>query len=128
MVGEKITKYFDVLEENIKIFSLISKDVNPIHIDEDFASKTFFKKRIAHGMYVGSFISAVIANDLPGVGSIYLHQSMDFKNPVFINDKIAVTVEVVSQIKPTIYELRTVCTNQDAVIVIEGKAIVKYSV
>jgi 3-hydroxybutyryl-CoA dehydratase len=126
MVGQKVTKFFDILDSNIKIFSSLSTDVNPIHLSDDFAAKTIFKKRIAHGMYVGSFISAVIANDLPGVGTIYLHQSLDFKKPVYIGDKIAVMIEVISVVKPTIYELLTVCKNQNGDIVIQGKAVVKH--
>lgn len=128
MIGQKTSKIFSVLECDIIAFSQISKDVNPVHLDEEYASKTIFKKKIAHGMYVGSFISAVIANDLPGKGTIYLHQSLDFKKPVFIGDQIRVSVEVVSSVKPTIYELRTVCTNQNDEIVISGIAIVKVPV
>lgn len=128
MIGQKTSKIFDVLESDIVAFSQISKDVNPVHLDEEYASKTVFKKRIAHGMYVASFISAVIANDLPGKGTIYLHQSLDFKKPVFIGDQIKVSVEVVSSIKPTIYELQTMCFNQNDEIVISGKAIVKVPV
>lgn len=128
MIGQKTSKIFDVLESDIVAFSQISKDVNPVHLDEEYASKTVFKKRIAHGMYVASFISAVIANDLPGKGTIYLHQSLDFKKPVFIGDQIKVSIEVVSSIKPTIYELQTMCFNQNDEIVISGKAIVKVPV
>lgn len=125
MIGQKTSKIFDILESDIVSFSQLSKDVNPVHLDEEYASKTVFKKRIAHGMYVGSFISAVIANDLPGKGTIYLHQSLDFKKPVFIGDQIKVSVEVISLVKPTIYELQTMCFNQNDEIVISGKAIVK---
>jgi 3-hydroxybutyryl-CoA dehydratase len=125
MIGQKVTKFFDILDQDVRSFSKLSTDINPIHLSDEFASKTIFKKRIAHGMYVGSFISAVIANDLPGLGTIYLHQSFDFKKPVYLGDRIAVTVEVISMIKPTVYELETICTNQNDQVVIQGKAVVK---
>ena len=113
-----------VTEEMINGFAKYSGDNNPVHLNEDFASQTMFKKRIAHGFLIGSFISAVLGNDFPGQGTIYLSQTMKFKAPVFINDTITVEIEVVDFPKPNRVSLKTTCTNQNNIIVIEGEAFV----
>lgn len=125
MIGKKTSIKKIMTEEDIKIFAGISMDGNPVHLDEEYASKTIFKKRIVHGLYVSSLISAVIGNKLPGEGTIYLKQDLNFKKPVYINDEVTAEVEVLEMIKPTIYKLRTQCFNQDGDIVIDGHAIVK---
>ncbi len=83
---------------DIDRFADVTGDVNPIHLDEDYASTTIFKSRIAHGMLTASFISAVIANQLPGPGAIYLSQSLRFKAPVKPGDKV-VTRATVTDLK-----------------------------
>ena len=84
-----------VTDTNIKKFASASGDNNPIHLNEEFAKKTIFKSRIAHGMLIASFISSVIGNKFPGNGTIYVSQNLKFKRPVKINDvvKIKITVE-----------------------------------
>ena len=123
-VGDKFSKRTLVTEEMINGFAKYSGDNNPVHLDEEFASKTLFKKRIAHGFLVGSFISAVLGNDFPGQGTIYLSQTMKFMAPVFINDTIKIDVEVVDFPKTNKVSLKTTCTNQDNIVVIEGEALV----
>ncbi len=123
-IGDKFSKSTLVSEEMINGFAKYSGDNNPVHLDEEFASKTIFKKRIAHGFLVGSFISAVLGNDFPGQGTIYLSQTMKFKAAVFINDMVTVEIEVVDFPKPNRVSLKTTCTNQDNIIVIEGEAFV----
>lgn len=115
-----------ITDEDIKQFSNISLDINPIHLNEDFAAKSIFKKRIAHGFLVSSLISAVIGNKLPGHGSIYLNQTIAFRKPVYIGDTVEAIVTVVQILKPNCYRLNTVCKNQNAETVIEGEALVKY--
>jgi acyl dehydratase len=99
--------------------------VYPPHLDEAFAATTHFGRRIAHGMLVAGLISTVVASDLPGPGSVYLGQTLQFKAPVYLNDTITVTVEVIKahEDKP-IVTLATVCTNQDGKTVLEGEAVV----
>ena len=84
-----------VTDTNIKKFASASGDNNPIHLNEEFAKKTIFKSRVAHGMLIASFISSVIGNKFPGNGTIYVSQNLKFKRPVKINDvvKIKITVE-----------------------------------
>lgn len=116
-----------VTEEDIVTFAKVSTDVNPIHVDSSYAEKTRFGQKIAHGILGASFISAVIGNKLPGPGAIYLSQNLNFKAPVFIGDTVTTTGTVVAQKgnKP-IYTIKTVCTNQDDVVVIDGEAVVMY--
>ena len=125
MLGQMASITKKITEEDITVFSQISLDVNPVHLDDEFAKKTIFEKRIAHGFLVGSLISAVIANKLPGVGSIYLKQELNFKRPVFIGDQITAEVEVIEIVKPTVYRLATRCINQEGHVVIDGYAIIK---
>ncbi len=83
-----------VTEADIIMFAGVSTDVNPAHLDEEYAKGTQFGGRIAHGMLSASFISAVLANKLPGAGTIYLGQTLKFKAPVRIGDTVTATVTV----------------------------------
>lgn len=118
---ESIAKVFT--EDDVLEFSRISCDNNPIHLDEDYAKESIFKRRIVHGILVSSLISAVIANKLPGIGSIYLNQTLKFSKPVFIGDNITAIVEII-KIKDKIINLKTICINQTDEIVLSGEAIV----
>ena len=114
--------------EHVRRFAAASGDHNPLHLDEEFAKGTRFGKRIAHGMLSASLISAVLANDLPGQGSIYLGQSLQFVAPVFPGDTVTarVTVTSIREDKPII-KLETVCTNQRDEVVVRGEATVLVS-
>ncbi len=83
-----------VSEERVKAFAELTGDMNPVHLDEEFARTTQFGRRIAHGMLVASFISKVLGRDFPGDGTIYVSQKVRFRRPVFIGDKVTVEVEV----------------------------------
>ena len=111
-----------VTEADIILFAGISTDVNPAHLDEEYAKGTMFGGRIAHGMLSAGFISAVLANHLPGAGTIYLSQTLKFKAPVKIGD----TVVARCTIKELNAEKRkakfdTICTVRGKV-VLEGEA------
>ena len=112
-------------EADIQAFAEVTGDHNPIHLDDEFAKTTRFGRRIAHGMLSASLISAVLANKLPGEGSIYLGQTLQFVAPVFPGDEITarVTVKDIREDKP-IVKLETVCVNQRDEIVIRGEATV----
>jgi acyl dehydratase len=124
-IGEKATLTRTITDEMVVAYADLIGDHNPVHLDEAFAATTRFGRRIAHGMLVAGLISTVIASDLPGPGSVYLGQTLQFKAPVYLNDTITVTVEVIKarEDKP-IVTLATVCTNQDGKTVIEGEAVV----
>jgi 3-hydroxybutyryl-CoA dehydratase len=115
-------------DDAIRAFANATGDHNPLHLDEEFARQTRFGKRIAHGMLSASLISAVIANDLPGQGSIYLSQTLQFVAPVYPGDTVTarVTVTSIREDKPII-KLETVCTNQRDEVVIRGEATVLVS-
>ncbi len=121
-----LTKTFT--DEDVRAFARISGDNNPVHLDEEYAAKTMFKKRIAHGMLTAGLISAILGTQLPGEGSIYLGQTLNFKAPVYLDDTITATVTVVKlhERKP-IATLETVCTNQDGVVVLDGEATVLFT-
>ena len=126
-VGDTASRSKVITDADIRTFADLTGDHNPIHVDDEFASKSRFGKRIAHGMLSGSLISAVLANDLPGQGSIYLGQTLQFVAPVFVGDEITarVTVLAVRESKP-IATLETVCVNQRNEVVIKGEATVHY--
>ena len=117
-----------ISDDDIRAFANATGDHNPLHLDEEFAKQTRFGKRIAHGMLSASLISAVIANDLPGQGSIYLGQTLQFVAPVFPGDTVTtrITVTSIREDKPII-KLETVCTNQRDEVVIRGEATVLVS-
>ena len=117
-----LTKTFTYAD--VRTFAAISGDTNPVHLDADFAAGTQFKQRLVHGMLTAGLISAVLGTKLPGPGSIYISQSINFRAPVFINDTVtaAVTVAKIHDRKP-IVTLKTVCKNQDDVVVLDGEAV-----
>lgn len=117
-----ITKTIEA--RDVDLFAEISMDRNPVHLDEEYAGKTMFKKRIAHGILVSGLISAVLGTKLPGEGSIYLSQEMKFLAPVYLGDTITATVEVLELVpEKSRVIMSTVCTNQDGKEVISGKAV-----
>lgn len=121
---EIIEKKFNITTNLIKAFAEVSTDNNPIHLDEEYAASTVFKRRIAHGMCCASFFSAIIANELPGPGSIYLAQNLNFLAPVYIDDVLRVEVRIlnVRKDKP-IYTLSTKAFVGEN-LVIDGEAVV----
>lgn len=124
-VGQRASYTRPITADDISLFAALTGDCNPVHLDNEYAATTRFGHRIAHGMLVASLISATLANDLPGPGSVYLGQTLKFLAPVYPDDTVTATVEVVSvrEDKP-IVTLRTTCANQNGVPVIEGEAIV----
>ena len=88
MLERKIT------QNDILLFSKVSGDENPVHLDEEYAQQTIFGRRIAHGMLTASLISAVIAEHLPGHGTVYLSQTLKFVRPVLPGQFVATTVSV----------------------------------
>ncbi len=93
-VGDTASISRTLTQNDIELFAIMSGDVNPAHVDEEFAKSDMFHKIIAHGMWGGALISTVLGTQLPGPGAIYLGQSLRFRRPVGLGDTIVVTVKV----------------------------------
>ncbi|MEL6722058.1 MAG: MaoC family dehydratase [Pseudomonadota bacterium] len=85
-----------ITDSDIKSFAGISGDHNPIHVDENYIEKSRFKKRVVHGLMPTSFFSGIFGTKLPGPGCLYVSQSIQFKKPIYINDTVTATVEIIS--------------------------------
>jgi 3-hydroxybutyryl-CoA dehydratase len=123
-VGQKAEITHQVSERDLSLFAAVSGDVNPVHLDEEFAASTPFKGRIAHGMFSGALISAAIACELPGPGSIYIGQELSFMRPVRLEDKIRVELEVLEKLPKNRVRIATRVFNQDGKQVVDGVATV----
>ena len=124
-VGEIAEFAKTVTETDVYLYAGITGDFNPAHVNEAYAKNTFFKTRIAHGMLTAGFISAILANQLPGPGTLYLKQELNFLAPVHMGDTITGRVEVLELIaERNRVRLKTSCTNQAGIIVLDGEALV----
>ena len=121
-IGDTFTVQKEVTDELIRKFADVSGDHNPIHLDEDFAAKTRFGKRIAHGMLGASFISAVLGYKLSEQKVVYLSQTLKFVAPVFIGDTVTAkaVVKAIREDKPII-TIETTCENQNGELLITGE-------
>jgi len=124
-IGDSYSTSREVTDELIRKFADVSGDHNPIHLDEEFAKKTRFGRRIAHGMLSGAFISAVLGAEFKERKIVYLSQTMKFIAPVFIGDTVTAT-GTVTKIREErgIVTLETICTNQSGETLVKGEAVV----
>ena len=124
-IGQSVRVSRAVTEEMVRLFAAASGDLNPMHLDEAFATDTVFKGRIAHGMLTAGFISAAIATGLPGPGSVYVSQELRFDRPVRVGDTITVELTVQEKIAGKNHVvLKTVARNQNNKVVVSGMATV----
>ncbi len=124
-IGKSASLMRTLTPEDIELFAVMSGDVNPAHVDAEYAKNDMFHKIIAHGMWGASLLSTVLGTELPGPGTIYLAQSLKFEHPVAPGDTITVTLEVVSKTpEKHIVELDCKCVNQLGKTVISGLATV----
>ncbi|MEB8386535.1 bifunctional enoyl-CoA hydratase/phosphate acetyltransferase [Rhodobacteraceae bacterium KMM 6894] len=124
-VGDSAELTRTLKHEDIELFAVMSGDVNPAHVDADFAKSDMFHHVIAHGMWGGALISAVLGTELPGPGTIYLSQNFNFRAPVGLGDTVTIRVTVTEKIeKHQHVTLDCICLNQDGKTVIEGQALV----
>ena len=122
-VGDSAEFSKTISEADIYLFAGVTGDMNPFHINEEYARETFFKGRIAHGMLMAGFISTVVGNYLPGPGVIYASQNLKFLLPARIGDTItakATVKEVITDKNRVI--MHTTCTNQKGELVVDGEA------
>lgn len=123
-IGDKDSFEKTLSESDVYLFSGITGDFNPAHINEKESMQTKFGGRIVHGMLTGSLISTVIGTKLPGTGTIYLKQDLEFVKAVRIGDTIRAEVEVVEKLEKGRVLLKTQCYNQHDELVVDGKALV----
>ena len=121
-VGQTASYSKTVGERDIQLFAAMSGDHNPVHLDPEFAAATMFKERIAHGMFSGALISAAIACELPGPGTIYLGQQLKFTRPVKLGDQLTVELEVLEKLAKGRVRLATRVSNQAGELVVDGEA------
>ena len=121
-IGQKASLERSVEERDVQLFAAVSGDNNPVHLDAAFAAETMFKERIAHGMFSGALISAAIACELPGPGTIYLGQQLKFTRPVKLGDQLTVELEVLEKLAKGRVRLATRVSNQAGELVVDGEA------
>lgn len=121
-VGQQASMTKKITSADITTMAILTGDTNPLHLDDNFASRTRFGQRIAHGTLIFSLISAVLGTKLPGPGTIYASQSLRFIAPVFIGDEVKAIVEVVAKDKNMV-RLRTQCHTANG-LVLDGAALV----
>jgi 3-hydroxybutyryl-CoA dehydratase len=111
-----------ITDADVKTFAELSGDNNPVHISEEYAEKSRFKKRIAHGLLSASFFSAMFGTKLPGYGCVYVSQSLNFRRPVYLGDTVTASVEIfkIDKDKSRVF-FKTVCRVKNK-IVIDGEA------
>lgn len=95
-VGMSVSYSQTITDADVKTFAGLSGDHNPVHVDEEYAAESRYKKRIAHGLISGSFFSALFGTKLPGPGCVYVAQSFQFKKPVYLGDTVKAIAEVTS--------------------------------
>jgi acyl dehydratase len=119
-IGDTATYTRLITNQEVEAFAAISGDHNPLHLDPEYAATTAFGECIAHGMLTGALISAAIAMQLPGPGSVYLSQNIQFRTPVFLGDTLTVTLEVIDKHRKRPW-VTLDCTVENQ----EGKAVAK---
>ena len=128
-VGEKDSISKEITASVVEAFADVTNDNNPLHLDEEFAKTTQFGRRIAHGMISAGLISAVHGMKLPGMGTIYMDQSLKFRRPVFLGDTLTAWAEVKEKndAKKRV-TMKNWVENQNGEIVVEGEALLLFNV
>ncbi len=123
VVGQTATRALTLTDEHVKSFAVLSGDYNPLHFDEEFASKTRFGKLVVQGGLTTGLLHALVAMDMPGPGTVFLSQDWKFTAPVFIDDTITAEAEIMSlhESKP-VTQLRVTIRRQNGELVLEGEA------
>jgi acyl dehydratase len=122
-VGQKATRSITLTAEHVRAYAEITGDYNPLHFDEEFTSKTKFKKLVVQGGLTTGLLHALVAMDMPGPGTVFLSQNWKFTAPVFIGDTMTAEAEILSvhATKP-VTQLKVMITRQSGETVLEGEA------
>ena len=126
-VGQKESVTVTITDEMVKAFADLSGDRNPVHVDDEFAAKTRFGKRIAHGMILGGLLSRVAGMHFPGPGTIIISQDIRYKGPCYIGDTVTAEISIIHvRADKPIIKVASRVTNQDGEELINGGAILYY--
>jgi 3-hydroxybutyryl-CoA dehydratase len=121
-IGMEVSYSQTITDTDVKAFAGISGDNNPVHLSDEYAETSRFKKRIAHGLMSASYFSALFGTKLPGEGCVYVSQSLQFKKPVYLGDTVTATVIVTNvDLEKRRVFFRTLCKVKNK-IVIDGEA------
>ena len=121
-VGQKVVFSEKIDESLLTDFAKLSGDFNPLHMDEDYALNTNFEKRVCHGMLLASFFSQLVGMYLPGKNSLYFSQSLNFRNPCFVDDEVTIAGEITEKKSNTkIITIKTTIS-RGVTIIIDGTA------
>ncbi|NBI06164.1 MaoC family dehydratase [Senegalia massiliensis] len=126
-VGDSAIMNKRISVKDVESFAEILNDKDSFHVDEEVARKSIFGKRVCHGMHIASYISEVTGKELPGFGTIYLNQTLNFKTPVYLNSNITIEVKVLEKLPRRKLRMLTVIKDEDENLVLDGEAIVKVS-
>ncbi len=128
-VGDSDSVTVTVTDEMVRAFAELSGDKNPVHLDDEFASKTLFKKRIAHGMVLGGLLSRVAGMKIPGPGTIVISQDIRYKAPCYVGDTVTAEIKILHmRADKPIIKVASKVVNQAGDILIEGGAILYFEV
>ena len=121
-IGMSVSYSQTITDADIKAFAGISGDRNPLHLDEEYAQNSRYKKRIAHGLMTASYFSALFATKIPGEGCVYVSQSLNFRRPIYIGDTVTAIVEVINVdlVNKKVF-FRTICKVKNKVVT-DGEA------
>jgi acyl dehydratase len=124
-VGARATWTRTITAEDVELFARVSGDRNPLHFDEDYASATRFGRLVVQGGLTTALFNALVAMELPGQGSVFLHQEWDYPAPVFVGDTVTAEAEVIeARADKPLTRLRCVARRQDGVEVLTGECLV----
>ena len=122
-IGQTASYSKTLTEDLLTLFAAVSGDINPVHLDAEYAANSMFGERVAHGSWTGSVVSAALAMEMPGPGTIFLRQSISFRKPVKVEDTITVNLEVTAKnAHKQIVLLNYKVTNQRGQVVAKGTA------
>ena len=122
-IGQQETFIIKITASMVEKFSNLSGDLNPLHMDNEFAESSLFKKRIVHGMLLSSFFSQLIGMKLPGKNALYFSQTLNFRSPCYIDDEIKVVGKVIEKSDSTqIITVSTSIFNKSKTCLIDGIA------
>lgn len=125
-IGYTVSEYRKVTFDVVQQYANISGDYNPIHLDSEYASRSIFGNRIAHGLFCLGMISKIVGNEMPGVGAIFLNEKIEYRHPAYIGDTIRTEISVLEiREEKGILNLGINCTDQKGNVVICGTTLVK---